>query len=84
VWLPTLRRLEFRPEGYEQQRAMGRDPTHYPTDQFEAGWVGPMRILEDHQHGTFAGKRLDLSKSAFAQRSYECIYVSFDTPQGGT
>ena len=55
-----------------------------PTEQFEAGRVGPMRILEDHQHGTFAGKRLDLSKSAFAQRSYECIYVSFDTPRGGT
>jgi calcineurin-like phosphoesterase family protein len=43
-------RLELRPERHDQQRAEARDPIHEPTENFQARRVGPMRILQDHQH----------------------------------
>jgi hypothetical protein len=50
VRLSDLRWLEFWPEGYEQRHSTGRDPVHCPTESFQTGGVGPMCILEDHQH----------------------------------
>ncbi len=41
---------------------MAHDPVHWPTECFKARGIGPMRIFEDHQHRTFACKRLDLRK----------------------
>ena len=52
VWPSDPRRLEFRPEGDDQQHAKGRDPVHRPAEQFQARGVGPMCILENHQHRT--------------------------------
>ena len=43
-------RLELWPERHDQQHAEARYPVNNPTEQFEAGGVGPMRILEDHQN----------------------------------
>ena len=40
-------------------------PVHDPTKQFQARGVGPMRILEDHQHRTLARQRLDLGNERF-------------------
>ena len=40
------------------------DPVHGPTERFQARRVGPMRILEDHQHRILARQRLDLRQSA--------------------
>ena len=53
-------RLELRPERHDQQHAKGRDPVHGPTEHFQARGVGPMRILEDHQHRILARQRLHL------------------------
>jgi hypothetical protein len=41
---------------------MGRvvDLVHCLPESFEAGRIGPMRVLKDHQHRTFACKGLDL------------------------
>ncbi len=53
-------RLEFRPERHDQQHAKCRNPVHRPTEHFQARGVGPMRILEDHQHRILACQRLHL------------------------
>ena len=48
------RRLELRPERHDQQHAEGWYLVHDATEQFEARGVGPMRILENHQHRILA------------------------------
>jgi len=42
--------VEFRPERHDQQHGKHRDLVHNPTQHFQARGVGPMRILENHQH----------------------------------
>jgi len=42
--------FELRPERHDQEHAKGAKPVHCPTDGLQARWVGPVRILEDHQH----------------------------------
>jgi hypothetical protein len=42
--------LKLWPERHDQQHAEARDLVHEPTEDFPAARVGPMRILEDHQH----------------------------------
>ena len=44
------RRREFRPERYDQQHPKVANPVHRPAERFQARGVGPMGILEDHQH----------------------------------
>ena len=65
-------RLEFRPERHDQQHAKTRDPVHRPTERFQAGGVGPMRVLEDHQHRTLARQRLHLRNERL-QRSLPAL-----------
>ena len=48
--LSNPRRVELRPKRYDQQHRKGLNPIHGPTERFQARGVGPMRILEDHQH----------------------------------
>ena len=48
---PDPGRLEFRPERHDQQHAECLESVDGPTERFQARGVGPMRILEDHQHG---------------------------------
>ncbi len=48
------RRLELWPERYEQQYTKATNPVHDAAKQFQGRGVGPMRILEDHQHRTLA------------------------------
>jgi hypothetical protein len=45
-------RLEFRTVSHDQQHTNGSYPVHRSTERFEARGVGPVRILEDHQHWT--------------------------------
>jgi len=53
-------RVEFRPERYDQQRTEVSNPVHNPAERFQAGGVGPMRILEDHQHRALSCQRVHL------------------------
>ena len=66
------RRFEFRPERHDQQRAKTRDPVDRPTERFQAGRVGPMRILEDHQHRILARQRFHLRNERL-QRSLPAL-----------
>ena len=63
--LSDPRRLELGPKGYDQQDAAGRGPIHSPAEYLQTGGIGPMRILEDHQHRVFACKRLDRPTQRF-------------------
>jgi len=65
VRLSNPRRIEFRPEHHDQQRAKCRDPVRRPTEDFQACGVGPVRILEDHQHWTLLSQCLDLCRECF-------------------
>src|SRR5215469_14644532 len=38
------RRVEFRPERHEQQHLKCPNSVYNPTERFQAGWVGPLRI----------------------------------------
>ena len=65
-------RFELRPERHDQQHAKARDPVHRPTERFQARGVGPMRVLEDHQHRTLARQRLHLRNERL-QRSLPAL-----------
>ena len=43
-------RLEFRPERHDQQHAKVRDLVHRLAESFQARRIGPVRILDNHQH----------------------------------
>ena len=43
----------------------GANPVHDPTEHFEARRVGPMRVLEDHQHRSLARQPSIWATSAF-------------------
>ncbi len=51
-------------------------PVHRPTEQFQARGVGPMRILEDHQHRTGAGQGSICKMSASSVLCRRCCGVS--------
>jgi hypothetical protein len=57
---PDPRRLEFRPERHDQQRTKCAYSVYDPPKYFEARRIGPMRILEDHQHRIGARQGLHL------------------------
>src|SRR5579872_6933658 len=58
-------RLKFRSERYEQKNAKVGDLIHYAAEQFERRRVGPMRVLQDHQHGLLPAQRLYLRAERF-------------------
>ena len=58
-------RAEFRPESNQYQEPVAHGQVHRPGEQFEAGWIGPMRIFENHQHGIDPRQRLDLRTKRF-------------------
>ncbi len=53
-------RVEFRPEGDQQQHRQTPDPLDREIEQFERGRIGPMCILEQHQHRLSPCKAFDL------------------------
>ena len=59
------RRRKLGAEGYDQQDAARRGSIHSPAEYLQTGRIGPMRILEDHQHRVFACKRLDRPTQRF-------------------
>src|SRR5262245_54500580 len=65
-------RVKLWPERYNEQRAKGPNPVNNPTEHFQARGVGPMRILEDHQHRSSACEGLDLRDEGF-QRSLSAL-----------
>jgi hypothetical protein len=75
---PDPRRLEFRPERHDQQHAKARDPVHEPAERFQARGVGPMRVLEDHQHRTLACQRFDLAIERFQRFCRRCCGAEFE------
>ena len=54
------------PKCNNQQHAKCRNAVHHPTEQFQARGIGPMRILEDHQHRILACQGLHLRKPRYA------------------
>ena len=52
-------RHEFRPRRHDQQHGQRCDPINHPTERLKAGRIDPMCILEDHEHRTGAGQRVD-------------------------
>ena len=73
--LPDPGRLEFRPERHDKQRAEAPNPVNGPTEHFQAGGVGPMRILEDDQHRVLARQGLHL-RDERVQRSFPALLGS--------
>jgi hypothetical protein len=65
-------RLEFWPEGYDQQHLKPTNPVHRPIKQFKAGGVRPMRILKDHQHCMGARQGVHL-RDECVQRSFPLL-----------
>ena len=59
------RRLELGPESYDQQHGKVSIRSTARPNSFQARRIDPMRVLEDHQHRTFACKRLDLRRERF-------------------
>jgi hypothetical protein len=55
---PDPRRCKLGPEGHDQQHAMARNAVNRPTERLQARGVGPVHILDDHQHRI--GARQDL------------------------
>ena len=74
--LSDPRRLEFRPEGHDQQHAKSSDPVHRPTEHFQARGVGPMRILENHQHRICRDSASTCAVSASSVLCRRCCGVS--------
>ena len=58
-------RAEFRPESNKYQEPVAHGQVNRPGEQFEAGWIGPMRIFENHQHGIDPRQRLDVRTKSF-------------------
>ena len=56
------RRVELGAESYDEQRRKGFNSVHVLTEHFQACGVGPMRILEDHQHRILARQRFASGK----------------------
>ena len=59
------RRLELRSIGDNQQDPERFEPIHSPTQHFEARWVYPMQILENHQYRLGMRQRLQLNRKRF-------------------
>jgi Histidine kinase-, DNA gyrase B-, and HSP90-like ATPase len=60
VRLPDPWRLKLRPIRDDQQNAQGSDTVYRPTEGFQAGWVSPVGILKNHQHGFLVAQRLPM------------------------
>jgi hypothetical protein len=48
--LSSPRRGELGAESYDKQRWKSFNSVYRPTERFQTCGVGPMRILEDHEH----------------------------------
>ena len=58
---PDPRRDELLPERHEQQNPEAIDPFDEPAQRFQARRIGPVGVLEDHQHWTIVRDRLDVA-----------------------
>jgi hypothetical protein len=54
------RRLEFRSIGDNQQHPACSQPINRAPNRFQARWVNPMHVLENHQHRLGLRQRLQL------------------------
>src|SRR5215471_19611350 len=55
-------RLEFGTEGDNQQYRQAADPLDGEIEQFARSWIGPMGILEDHDHRLPARQTVELAE----------------------
>ena len=67
------RRVELGAESYNEQHRKGFNSVNRPTERFQARGVGPMRILEDHQHRISACQPRKLCGQGF-QRSLPALF----------
>ena len=58
-------RLELWTERHNQQHRKGANPVDDPTEHFQARWIGPVRILEDHQQGVLPRQCIHLRGERF-------------------
>lgn len=62
VWLTCPRRVKFGAEGSDQENWKTLDCFHGEIEQLARTWVGPVEVLEDHQHGPLARQTGELSQ----------------------
>ena len=63
--LSYRRRRELRAKRHDQQHGESFDPVHRSAEHLQARGVGPVRILEDHQHRAGARQGFYLSAECF-------------------
>ncbi|MET0679084.1 MAG: hypothetical protein ABW175_25065, partial [Bradyrhizobium sp.] len=69
---------EFRPVRNQYQEPMARSQIHRPGKQFEAGWIGPMRVFENHQYRIDPSQRRDLRVKRFQRFLTAELRLDFD------
>ena len=69
--VPRPARLELRPMGEHDQQRDGSHPVDQQIEHFQAGGIGPVRILEQHHGGLFRGGRF----GEIDQRSQRLVLV---------
>jgi hypothetical protein len=70
---PYPGRIKVRPECHYQQHRKAADALDDPTERFQARWIGPMGVLEDHQHRSLACQFSNLCCLGF-QRSLPALF----------
>ncbi len=63
--LPDPRRSEFRSEGDDEQHRNAADAFDGLTQHFKARGIGPIDILEDHEHRLAACQHRELQSKGF-------------------
>ena len=69
--VPRPARRELRPMREHDQQRDGSHPVDQQIEHFQAGGIGPVRILEQHHGGVFAGGRF----GEIDQRSQRFVLV---------
>ncbi len=70
--VPRPARRKLRPMGQHDQQRNGSHSVDQQVEHFQAGGIGPVRILEQHHRGLFPGRRL----GEIDQRS-QCLVLVF-------
>ena len=70
------RRLELRSVGDNQQHPKCSQPVHCATERFQARWVDPMHVLENHQHRIGRDSASSCAVSASSVFCRRCCGVS--------
>ena len=83
VRLPGPGRLKFRTEGDDEKDRQGLQALDGQRQQFERRWIGPMHVLEQHQHRPAPRQRLQLLDQRRENLAPPGLRVSLGRLQGG-